>query len=141
MLFFRNHCIRPWTNATVIPNNAQKDPPPLTHIHTHTYQHKQQTLGSVTTVCSDKTGTITEGVMRARLLWAPKGHTLLVPRPLGAGAAAATGLARVEGGPAVVPEALTSGAGAISAPKPEAVKGAVGQVCCVCGWLDVVDGR
>lgn len=40
-----------------------------------------QTLGSVTTVCSDKTGTITEGVMRARLLWAPVGD-LIIPTPL-----------------------------------------------------------
>jgi hypothetical protein len=67
--------------------------------------------------------------MRARLLWAPEGRTLLVPRPLASGPTSAMGLARVEGGPAVVPEALTSGAGAISAPKPEAVEGAVGQVC------------
>lgn len=41
----------------------------------------------------------------------------------------ATGLARMEGSPAIVPEALTSGAGAVSAPKPEAVEAAVGQVC------------
>lgn len=47
----------------------------------------------------------------------------------------ATGLARVEGSPAIVPEALTSGAGAISAPKPEAVEAGVGQVGGCFGWV------
>lgn len=52
----------------------------------------------------------------------------------------------MEGSPAIVPEALTSGAGAVSAPKPEAVEAAVGQVCVgvlvfvfgFFGWMCVV---